>query len=167
VDGAITKVYGPAGMQLSSPVVPEMESADYGACRFGLDGRAIVARVAKTTPTKIGQFVTLWKRPLPGAAIAPLSIDDQVDFVLVFSSNGEQHGQFVFDKHILVEKGVFSSARHDGKRALRVYPPWSDPVAKDALRTQQWQRDYFLHCSPDGTADVAQTRRLFGCAAAR
>jgi hypothetical protein len=154
-------------MQLSSPVVPEAESADYGACRFGLDGRVIVARVARTTPTKIGQFVTLWKRPLPGAAIAPLAFDDPVDIVLVSCSNGEQHGQFVFDKRILVKQGVFSSPQHDGKRAMRVYPPWSHPVAKDAVRTQQWQRDYFLHFSGDGTADVAHTRRLFGCAAAR
>jgi hypothetical protein len=159
---AITQVYLAAGMTLSGPVLREAESGEYGACRFELDGRAVVFRVAKTTPTKLGQFVTLWKRPGPGDAIAPLAAADRVDFVVVEVAQAGQRGQFVFDKSILIRKGVLSSADHPGKRAIRVYPPWTSPVAKDAVRTQQWQRHYFLYFSDSGSADPAQTRRLFG-----
>lgn len=154
-------------MTLTGPVVREAESADYGALRFRLDEYAVVFRAAKTTPTKIGQFVTLWKRPVPGAEIAPLDADDPVDVVVVLASSGQQHGYFIFSKRILIEKGVFSSAAHGGKRAIRVYPPWSRPVAAQAVKTQQWQREYFLHCLPDGSADPAHARRLFAGAAAR
>lgn len=149
-------------MTLSSPVLREGESGEYGACRFELDGQAVVFRVAKTTPAKLGLFVTLWKRPLPGDAIAPLAAADQLDFVVVEVAQAGQRGQFVFDKRILIGKGVLSSADHAGKRALRVYPPWTSPVAKDAVRTQQWQLAYFLHLSATGSADPPHTRRLFG-----
>jgi hypothetical protein len=161
---AIRNVYVAAGMTLSSPVQREAESSEYGACRFGLDGQAVVFRVAKTTPTKLGQFVTLWKRPRQGDAIAPLAAGDQVDFVVIEVAQGGQRGQFIFDKSILIRKGVLFSADHAGKRAIRVYPPWTSPVARDAVRTQQWQSDYFLHLSGTGSADPAQTKRLFGSA---
>ncbi|MBX6964218.1 MepB family protein [Alcaligenes faecalis] len=35
----------------------EAESSEYGAFCFGLDGHTIILRVAKTTPTKLGQFI--------------------------------------------------------------------------------------------------------------
>ena len=145
----------------------EAEGAEYGACRFQLDGCAVVYRVAKTTPAKVGQFVTLWKRPYPGAEIAPLAADDALDVVVVRASSGQQHGHFIFSKRILTDQGVFSSPAHAGKRAMRVYPPWSDPVTAQARKTQQWQCDYFLHCLPDGSADRAHAKRLFAGAAGR
>jgi len=40
----------------------EPESAEYCAYTFDLNNRRITFRLAKITPTKIGQFVTLWKR---------------------------------------------------------------------------------------------------------
>ena len=45
-----------------SLLVKEKESAEYGAYTFELAGFSIKYRVAKITPTKIGQFVTLWRR---------------------------------------------------------------------------------------------------------
>ena len=48
-----------------------------------------------------------------------------------------------------------------GKRAIRVYPPWVKPVAKEAVRTQQWQLRYFLPLEQSGNADSVQVRRLF------
>ena len=59
-----------AFLGLPQAPVPEAESVDYGACRAELDGKRLVLRVAKTTPTKTGQFVTIWKRPHPDAEIA-------------------------------------------------------------------------------------------------
>ncbi|MES2016204.1 MAG: MepB family protein [Pseudomonadota bacterium] len=151
-------MFAPAGLTLSGPVVRETESADYGACRFALDGRALVFRIAKTTPTKPGQFFTLWKRASAGAPIAPLAFDDEADFVVVASLAG----LFIFDRAVLVARGVFSSAAAPGKRALRIYPPASMPLASQAIRTQQWQRPYFLALAPDGSADPLRTRSLFG-----
>ncbi|MCU1752881.1 MepB family protein [Pseudomonas sp. 6D_7.1_Bac1] len=159
---AIQNVYELAGMKLTQAARPEAESAEYGAARFGLDGRTIVFRVAKTTPTKIGQFVTLWKRPTPGSVIAPLDTADGVGFVVVSVCDATHRGQFVFDPEILVSKGILSINGKGGKRAIRVYPPWVQPVAKDAVRTQQWQLRYFLPLDHNGNADAEQVRRLFG-----
>ncbi|WP_254624744.1 MepB family protein [Burkholderia diffusa] len=161
LNAVIRNVYEPAGMKLFSPVLHEAESADYGACRFRLDGHNIVFRVAKTTPTKIGQFVTLWKRRRPGDAIEPLDAGDPVDFVVVCTSNAAHHGQFIFTRKILIEKGVISSPDTVGKRAIRVYPPWSNPVAIEAVRTQKWQLRYFLDFSEGGAADPTHVRGFF------
>jgi len=152
-----------AGLKLSAPVVFEMESADYGACRFEVDAKRVVFRVAKTTPSKVGQFVTLWKRPQPNGVIAPIDASDPVDFVVVHSSNTERSGHFVFDKSVLIKMGVLSSQQHAGKRAIRLYPPWSHPVAIDAVKTQSWQLPYFLELAEDGSADFAHARKLLAC----
>lgn len=45
-----------------SELTIEKESSEYGACKFKYSSMNITFRSAKTTPTKIGQFVTLWKR---------------------------------------------------------------------------------------------------------
>ncbi|RON44749.1 MepB family protein [Pseudomonas frederiksbergensis] len=162
LSAAIEQIYKPAGMALTDEVRREEESAEYGACRFGLDGQSMVFRVAKTTPTKIGQFVTLWKRPTPASEIAPLDTGDGVSFVVVSVADATHRGQFVFDLKVLAAKGVMSIDGEGGKRAIRVYPPWSRPVAKQAIKTQQWQLKYFLAIDPSGNADPFQVRRLFG-----
>ncbi|MES2105521.1 MAG: MepB family protein [Pseudomonadota bacterium] len=158
---AIRDTYLPAGMTVTDAAVCERESAEYGACRFGLDGKAIVFRVAKTTPTKIGQFVTLWKRPSPGDPIAPLDISDDVDLIVVSVSDETQRGQFVFDRAVLAAKDIMSAGGQGGKRAIRVYPPWTRPIAKLAMQTQQWQLRYFFSIPQDGAADSVQLCKLF------
>ena len=70
-------------------------------------------------------------------------------------------GQFVFDQKILASKGIMAINGKGGKRAIRVYPPWVKPVAKEAVRTQQWQLQYFLPLEQSGSADSVQVRRLF------
>lgn len=52
------RVYIPSGFKCTAPVM-ESESAEYGASSFELNGYSIRFRVAKITPIKIGQFVTL------------------------------------------------------------------------------------------------------------
>lgn len=150
---------------MSGPVVAEAEGAAYGACRFACEGRTLVFRVARTTPTKTGQFVTLWKRP--GHQIAPFDASDDIDGVVVLAASAGHSGYFIFSKPALIAHGVFSSAAQAGKRAFRLYPPWSAASAPQALKSQRWQADYFLYCSADGSADPVQARRLLGCAAAR
>lgn len=128
----------------------EDESSEYDACRFVLDGKRIVFRASKITPKKVGQFVTLWqrpehitsknKKPLPTA----LSVHDNFDLVIVSTLEGKHAGQFIFDKDILGKKGILSDTQRRGKTAFRVYPPWAIPTAKDAIKTQKWQLDYFF-----------------------
>jgi hypothetical protein len=159
---ALLDVYQRAGLTVTTVAKREAESSEYGACRFGLDGQNVVFHIAKTTPTKIGQFVTIWKRPMPDGEIMPLDASDHIAFVVVDVSDKTRCGQFVFDQKVLVEKGVMSCGARGGKRAMRVYPPWTRPESKEASRTQQWQLRYFLSfAQPDGTADSARVRDLF------
>lgn len=133
-----------AFLGLPQAPVPEAESADYGACRADLHGKRLVLRVAKTTPTKTGQFVTVWKRPHPD--IAPLDEADPVDAVIIAVADGDgaRHGFFIFPRSALIERGVMSRAGQGGKRALRVYPPWCAPESTLAQRTQRWQAQWFV-----------------------
>ena len=134
-----------ACLGLAQAPVPEAESAAYGACRAQLHGLRLVLRVAKTTPTKTGQFFTLWKRRHPDADIAPLDEGDAVDCVIVaVDDDSNRRGLFVFPRAVLLQRGVLSRPGQGGKRALRVYPPWCAPSAMQAQRTQRWQLAWFL-----------------------
>ncbi|MBK0368213.1 MepB family protein [Flavobacterium agrisoli] len=124
-------------------LVIETESKEYHACRFYLKKHLIVFRKAKITPTKIGQFVTLYKRN-SDKKIAPFTISDAIDYVVIWVSNEFQEGYFKFSKSILVEKGIFSTANREGKRAFRIYPPWDIAKNKQAVSSQKWQLNYFF-----------------------
>ena len=156
---ALEEVYAPAGLHLTAVPVAESESAKYDAFRLALNGASVVYRAAKTTPTKIGQFVTLWHRPDPAGPIAPLDSASDVALVIVAVSDGVRHGHFVFDRSTLLQQGVMSRDQLGGKLAIRVYPPWSEPVAMDAIRTQNWQSRCFLPF--DGTQTLALVQQLF------
>lgn len=160
---AIDAVYIPAGLKCSADISPDVEAREYGGCRFMLGDRQVVFRVAKTTPTKIGQFVTLWKRPCAASVIAPLDSNDDIDFVMVNVASTEHSGQFVFDREALLSHGVMSINGVGGKRALRVYPPCSRPLAKQALQTQQWQLEYFMAVEPNDETTLLRMKTLFKC----
>ncbi|MES2741712.1 MAG: MepB family protein [Pseudomonadota bacterium] len=157
---AMGGLYVQASVAVTRAPQREQESGEYGACRLDLEGRVVVFRVAKTTPTKVGQFVTLWKRPAPADEIAPFDASDAVDFVIVSVADATHCGQFVFDQQALLKHGVMSRDKQGGKRAIRVYPPWSHPVAKEAIRTQQWQSRYFVVSAPPDADAVARLRHL-------
>jgi len=139
--------------------VPEKESSDYNAYTFTLNGKRIVFRSAKITPTKTGQFVTLSKR-LGNGPIMPFDATDAIDRVVISVQKGNYYGQFVFPKEVLAKKGVFTTNCKDGKRALRVYPPWDVTQNTQAIRTQRWQLDYFLEIK-DGVFDVKKAKLLY------
>ncbi|MFG1785004.1 MepB family protein [Rhodococcus oryzae] len=156
---AKTLVFDPCGIACSAPV-PEPESAAYGAHEFTADGRPIRFRVAKTTPNKVGQFVTLWKRSAQGP-IAPFDIVDPVELVIVSTRDGDRLGQFVFPRRALAERGVLSRDGVGGKRAIRVYPPWAAPTSRQARGTQAWQLDHFLPIADAGALDTARALALY------
>lgn len=150
--------YTPSGLVCTN-VLPEAESADYGAHTLLLGGLRVCFRMAKTTPTKVGQFVTVWKRVGRGP-IQPFDLGDPVDLFVVSTRSGPHFGQFVFPKAALATHGVVAQPGKDGKRALRVYPPWDTPTSRQALATQAWQRAYFLDLSDHHAVDLARAKHL-------
>lgn len=157
---AIKQVYETIGMKVAKEA-RETESAEYGACRLEVDGASVVFRVAKITPIKVGQFVTIWKRP--NDVTMPLDSMDDVDFVMIAVNEAQHQGQFVFNKKILIEKGIMSDNGKKGKMAIRVYPPWTVPAVKQAIKTQQWQLRYFFPFGSDHMLDPTRIHRLFQC----
>jgi hypothetical protein len=131
-------------LKITTNPLSELESAEYGACQFEIESKNIIFRVAKTTPTKIGQFVTLWKRPNSDSDIAPLDFEDHFKFIMIFVYNDLNSGVFLFNKNILTKKGVISLHNKGGKRAIRVYPPWCNPDSKQAISSQKWQCEYYI-----------------------
>ncbi|MBA3956907.1 MAG: MepB family protein [Parachlamydiaceae bacterium] len=151
-------VYKPSGLILQNLKI-EDESADYGASEFTIKNRSVKFRVGKITPTKVGQFVTFWKRIGEGP-ILPYEFTDAFDF-LVVSVRAENHfGQFVFPKTVLCEKGIVSCHGKEGKRAMRIYPPWDKADNSQAKKTQAWQLQYFIQFS-DQSFDVTRLKHLF------
>ena len=141
-------------------IVKEAESEEYGAYKFEVANKHIVFRVAKTTPKKIGQFVTLWKRDGDGP-ILPFDVSDIVDLFVVSVRDGERFGQFIFPKSVLWKHGVISKEGKGGKRAIRVYPPWVETQNMQARKSQKWQHEYFTEISSNSVKSVERIQRLF------
>lgn len=152
-------VYVKCGFRMSN-LKRNSESAAYGACSFELNGLKIEHRASKTTPTKTGQFVTIWKRSKEGIT-TPYDIADDIDFVVITSRSGGHLGQFIFPKSVLGDQGVFAQNGKGGKRGIRVYPPWDKTHSQQAARTQSWQTKYFLNIQSNSPMDIDRVRSLF------
>lgn len=135
------EVYNPSNLAISKLQI-DAESKEYDACRYQLNGFKIISRTAKRTPKKVGQFVTFWKRNAAGP-IEPFEENDEFDFFVVNVHCEEKSGQFVFPKSILIQKGIISTDKKEGKRAFRVYPSWDVVESKQATQSQKWQLEYF------------------------
>jgi hypothetical protein len=135
-------VYAPCGFEFMNFKF-HIESAEYAACSFELNANKIEHRCSKITPTKIGQFVTIWKRNTEGIT-APFDISDKIDFIIITARSGEKLGQFIFPVSILADKNIISRNDKSGKRGIRVYPPWDVPTSKQAQATQAWQLQFFM-----------------------
>jgi hypothetical protein len=133
----------------------------YEKCAFNLNSRCILFRVAKITPTKIGQFVTLYKRQHDNSPIQPFDESDGIDLVVVCARDRHHFGHFVFPKSVLLQQGIFSKNGLGGKRAIRVYPPWDKAINQQAKKTQAWQLKCFLNVSEDGQIDLNQAKVLY------
>jgi len=156
---AIELAYAPCGLSAQN-FVKEQESAEYSAFVFELNGMRIKFRAGKITPTKIGQFVTFWKR-IGDGVILPHDMDDPFDFFVVSIREGDHFGQFIFPKAVLLEKGVVSQFGKGGKRAMRIYPPWNIADNRQAKTTQAWQLKYFFEVHENEAIDLVKIRKLF------
>jgi hypothetical protein len=141
---------------------PEVESQEYGAAIFELNDAHIIFRIAKITPTKIGQFVTFWKR-IGNGPIMPFDGTDAIDFFMISVRSKDRYGLFVFPKSVLLAKNIMSEGGKGGKRAIRVYPSWDVTDSKQARATQAWQVQYFIEISLNGMCDKVALRRVFDC----
>ena len=152
-------LYSKCGFQLHH-LVWNPESANYAACSFELNTYKIQFRVANITPTKIGQFVTIWKRNKEGIT-APFDVADLLDFMIISVRDSENFGQFIFPKSVLVSKGIISQNEKGGKRGIRVYAPWDKPENKQAIKTQDWQANYFIEIKENLPVDVELVKLIF------
>ena len=151
-------VYDKYNFEFSNLII-DSESEEYQACSFKLNLFQVIYRLSKITPTKIGQFVTIWKRNDKGIT-APFDCSDNFDFIIITSKSDKNLGQFVFPKAVLLEKGIISINNTSGKRGIRVYPPWDIPTSKLAEKTQLWQKKYFYSINKDAF-DIELVKRLF------
>ncbi|WP_283749343.1 MepB family protein [Bacillus cereus] len=152
-------VYSPCRFECSQPR-RETQNAEYGAYIFNLSALSIRFRVAKITPTKVGQFVTLWERIWDGP-IQPYDISDPVDLFVISTRDGNNFGQFVFPKAVRCDQDIVSNKGKGGKRAIRVYPPWDKPTSRQAQKTQIWQLEYFLEIPVNRPIDCARAQMLY------
>ena len=152
-------IYAPRGWECKN-ICRQAESAEYGACTFDMNNRHIIFRVAKITPTKVGQFVTFWKR-IGNSPIMPFDMADDFDLFVVAVRDHNHFGQFVFPKDVLQAKGIISKDGKGGKRAMRVYPLWDVTDNSQAKKTQAWQLNYFVEINADNSGDDLVIEKLF------
>ena len=131
----------------------EDESHEYEACRFVINGKYVVFRSSKITPKKVGQFVTVWKRD-QNAITQPFDASDPIDFIMISCRDGLNFGLFIFPKSVLLEKGIISSPKKEGKRGTRVYPPWDQVTNEQARKTQHWQTKFFIPIQHDSPTNL-------------
>lgn len=151
-------VYDKCGFDLIN-LKQNLESKEYGACTFELNGKTIQQRVSKITPTKTGQFVTIWKRNEDGIT-EPLDNSDNFDFVIITARKDENFGQFIFPKSVLADNGIITKNGKEGKRGIRVYPNWDITTNKQAIKTQSWQTKYFVTIRNDNSTDLELTKKI-------
>lgn len=153
-----TLIFQPCEMALSN-IIPDPESKEYSGCTFKLGDQSIIFRVAKITPTKVGQFVTIWKRNENGIT-EPFNVSDNFNSYIIVTRTEKNFGLFIFPKAVLREQKVISDGISEGKRGTRVYPPWDITTNKQAQQTQRWQTNYFIHLSEKTPTDFEKARKL-------
>lgn len=109
-----------------------------------MDDESSIFRIGKRTPKKLGWFVTCYKR-LPSGVIAPYDDKDLLQCLIVEVVDKETNrcGKFTFTKAVLIENGIMTAAKKEGKRGFRLYSPWCATQNKTACATQKWQSNCF------------------------
>ncbi|MEH6942220.1 MepB family protein [Bacillus sp. JJ722] len=139
----------------------EAQNSDYGAGIFQLNSKSVRFRVAKITPTKIGQFVAFWEKDGDNKNQA-FSYENTTDLLVINTFSGNNNfGQFVFPKEVLVKQNILKTATTKGKMAIRVYPSWDTPTSKQAIETQKWQLPYFVEVNNSNKLAIQELLKLY------
>lgn len=145
----------PCGFSIGE-VVQDKLSEKYAGCCFNIKQQRIIFRVANVTPTKIGNFVALWKKSthqLTKNKNLPYNYAE-VDFCVIYTENHQYSGVFVFPSDVLVQYGILSAHNEvGGKLGFRLYPEWDIPTNNQARKTQHWQLAYFINLSDKQLVD--------------
>ncbi|MDT1996237.1 MepB family protein [Carnobacterium divergens] len=139
----------------------EVQNREYAGGVFQLNQLSIRFRVAKITPTKIGQFVAFWEKD-PLNKNQAFHEMESPDLLVVTTFLGERIGQFVFPKGVLIEQHILRTDSQKGKMAMRVYPSWDSPTSKQAQVTQKWQLDYFVEFTDNRDSFKVRLEALYG-----
>ncbi len=158
------RIYKPNQLIVAS-IEEEPQNLEYAACKFELLNQATIKtvrfRVAKKTPTKVGQFVTFWEKDSKGIN-QPFEYDESPELLVVTTFYDKiRFGQFVFPKRILLDKDILKSSTTKGKMGIRVYPNWDEPLSKTAKNTQSWQLDYFFEIDEEDDVSTREILRLY------
>ncbi|WP_300664900.1 MepB family protein [Fluviicola sp.] len=141
-------------------ISPDKECKAYSGVNFQLKEQTIKFRKAKITPKKTGLFVTLWKRNANGQT-EPFPVTEPVDFYIIAAEKDQNKGFFLFPKAVLAEKRILTENGKEGKRGFRVYPAWDIPENKQAEKTQNWQKSFFIDMSQEEKIGIEKFRKLF------
>lgn len=150
-------IYDTCGFKITSVII-DKESKAYKGCMFSIESKNIICRTSIITPKKAGQFVTFWKRNNKGIT-EPFSETDAIDYYVINIKIEGKVGQFVFPKSVLIEKGILSTSKKEGKRGFRVYPIWDKAISKQAVETQKWQLYYFFEINEN--LDLTFVKKLY------
>ena len=120
----------------------EQQNIEYAAGTFELINKLAVKtvrfRVAKQTPTKVGQFVTFWEKDAKDMN-QPFQSNKSPDLLVITTfKDNTTFGQFVFPKDVLLRNDILQSHSTKGKMGIRVYPSWDKPTSNTAIKTQNW-----------------------------
>lgn len=121
----------------------EKQNEDYGGILMTAKDATYRIRVAKQTPKKTGQFLTLWEKDEKNQNRAYM-YDDFPDYLIIVCHSEEAIGLFKFSKQTLQEQGILKTNNQKGKMGFRVYPSWDVPQNSQATKTQVWQINDFI-----------------------
>lgn len=136
------KIFKPSDLKIGT-IEKDHDNVDYCGVSIWFENFKMKFRMAKITPKKTGQFVTLWKKNFAHKN-EPYHLDDDFDYFIIATKEHQRFGFFFFPKQVLVKHSILSSDNKVGKMGFRVYPVWDNPTNKQAARTQQWQGKYFV-----------------------
>lgn len=185
----IEKMCTPSQIKLTKAPIKDKqpENQAYGGYLLELNNKKVLFRVGKVTNHRPGAFVTLWQRCSKRGRPIPFDYDDPIKYFFIFvkgfskTKRKEYRGQFFFHKNVLLEKGILSKNKKGGKLGMRLFPPWSEQLAKESIqnsisesiplkktqsfstsarRAQSWQAEYFVSFSAEKSIDFERVLHL-------
>jgi len=152
-------LYKPNNLTIKN-IEEETQNSEYGAGVFQLNLKSVRFRVAKKTPTKMGQFVAFWEKNEENKNQA-FSYENAPDLMVITIFSEAKFGQFVFPKEALLKQNILQTVDKKGKMAMRVYPSWEQPTSKQAINTQKWQLNYFVELTDANSSTIKELLTLY------